>query len=455
MKLEDRERIEGTAITIGRRVNYSQGKRRVSKRYAAEYRDDAGRQVCENLKTQSRLEARRLALEIHARIEAGQPRVVDARLTIDDLIDAYFSMVKARGLAPKSQSKYDTDLKKIKTFCHEEQVALASRFNRELFFKYREWLLARNYADKTVYTALILCKQVFKWGYQESKLRDYKLGNAKVAKARAKPQPCFTTEQVELLVSNAEGIEKAAYATLAYAGLRIGELVQLRWVDVQMGRGDLGMFHIRRGGSVPGRTKDKDERFVPIHPRVRPFLEKLPRNQAVVFPGLTERNMLSRLKRLCREVGFGDWKTYKLHSFRHHFASLCANHAVAYRKALAWLGHSSSEILDLYYHLNDADSQAAMRSLADDGFEPSPPAPLPPVEGNLRAKGQSIIETDSEVSFDQAFTELLDREAERAGFEPAVGLIALRRFSKPLPSATRPPLQRSRSVPRSHTIPQR
>ena len=30
--------------------------------------------------------------------------------------------------------------------------------------------------------------------------------------------------------------------------------------------------------------------------------------------------------------------------------------------------------------------------------------------------------------------------AERAGFEPAVG-VTLRRFSKPLPSATRPPLR--------------
>src|SRR4029453_12384510 len=31
--------------------------------------------------------------------------------------------------------------------------------------------------------------------------------------------------------------------------------------------------------------------------------------------------------------------------------------------------------------------------------------------------------------------------AERAGFEPAVGLLALRRFSKPLVSATHPPLR--------------
>ncbi|MEM9882268.1 MAG: hypothetical protein AAF800_05060 [Planctomycetota bacterium] len=51
---------------------------------------------------------------------------------------------------------------------------------------------------------------------------------------------------------------------------------KMRWVDVQLERGDLGMFHIRRGGSVPGRTNDKDQRFVPIHSRVRRFWRSCP-----------------------------------------------------------------------------------------------------------------------------------------------------------------------------------
>lgn len=41
------------------------------------------------------------------------------------------------------------------------------------------------------------------------------------------------------------------------------------------------------------------------------------------------------------------------------------NHHVAHRKALAWMGHSSSNILDLYYHLSDAESEATMKALAE------------------------------------------------------------------------------------------
>jgi integrase len=55
---------------------------------------------------------------------------------------------------------------------------------------------------------------------------------------------------------------------------------------------------------------------------------------------------------------------FKLYSFRHHFASMCANPHVAYRKALAWLGHSSSDMLELYSHLYDEESEEAMRVLA-------------------------------------------------------------------------------------------
>ena len=73
--------------------------------------------------------------------------------------------------------------------------------------------------------------------------------------------------------------------------------------------------------------------------------------------------MLGRLKAACEACGLS--RRFKLHSFRHHFASLCANHRVAHRKALAWLGHSSSDILDLYYHLTDEESEAAMRELAE------------------------------------------------------------------------------------------
>ena len=271
MKLEERERIEGTDITIGRRVYYKAGEPMISPCWAAEYRDGTGKQVCVNLGTRSKLEARRGAMTLHGKIEDGQPHVADARLGLEEIVDAYFAFVKAKGVARKTEWKYRADLDKLKTFCREQQITLALRFGREAFYRYREWLVKQDYQPKTVYAALTVCKQVFKWGHAEGRLKEYRLINTKLAEAKAKPQPCFTTEQVEKLINATAGIEQAVIGTLAYAGLRIGEAEQMLWQDVRLGENGAGMFHVRLGGSN-GTTKDKDARFVPIHPRIRPLI---------------------------------------------------------------------------------------------------------------------------------------------------------------------------------------
>jgi len=246
----------------------------------------------------------------------------------------------------------------------------------------------------------------------------YRLAGATFPKARAKPQPCFTSAQVDELMDEAAGEEKAAFALMGYGGLRIGEVEQLRWEDLHAQDGTWTMIHVRRGGSH-GRPKDKQERFVPVHPKVAVPLGPAGTKKGPVFRTVTARKLLKRLKQLCVRCRFDSPRQYKLHSFRHHFASLCANHQVAYRKALTWLGHSSSEMLDLYYHLRDEDSRQAMMALAGEEKtveEKAPVSCLP--EGNLRATGRSKIEKTLQVPEVQELVACLSDVAERPGFEP-------------------------------------
>jgi hypothetical protein len=165
------------------------------------------------------------------------------------------------------------------------------------------------------------------------------------------------------------------------------------------------------------------------------------KRSGLVFGTITERKLLKRIKALCRQCKFENPNQYKLHSFRHHFASLCANHHVAHRKALAWLGHSSSDILDLYYHLHDEDSQQAMMALANstvvDGRFGAQDSPF---EGNLRAIGESKIEKLLQVPDFKELTDVLFEKTERGGFEPPV-LLRAHWFSKPARSAAPTPLR--------------
>ena len=92
----------------------------------------------------------------------------------------------------------------------------------------------------------------------------------------------------------------------------------------------------------------------------------------------------------------------------------------AYRKALAWLGHSSSEMLDLYYHLHDEDSRQAMIALAEpEERSPTQESPDSPSEGSLRAMEQTTIEKTPQAPELQELVACLTGATERAGFEPA------------------------------------
>ncbi len=427
MKLENRERVDGTQITIGRRVHYRTSqtttdttRKKISGLYAAEYRGADGRQICQSLGTTNRREARRRAYEIQQELESGITPTPTANPSMMDLIERYREAYEARCLAPKTEAKYKADLKKLQQYCLASHITLAMQFTENHLFKYRKWLKERGYADKTVEAASVLAKQLFKWAWRQRLLTDYHLVSASFPKAKANPQPCYTTEQVDALIQAGCGEEKLAFALMGYAGLRIGEVEQLHWNDLRSENDQYTMIHIRRGGSN-GTTKDKDERFVPAHPVIQKLLGSIQSKSGRIFTAISERRLLLRVKDLCRACGFDNPDQYKLHSFRHHFASLCANHSVAYRKALAWLGHSSSQMLDLYYHLHDKDSQRAMMELAK---STSPEVQEQPEDsthkGNLRARGQSKIEETLQAPEVQELITSLTQLAERAGFEPAV-----------------------------------
>lgn len=114
---------------------------------------------------------------------------------------------------------------------------------------------------------------------------------------------------------------------------------------------------------------------MPIHQELRKVLNGLARQYDRVVTALPsnkypngggpidERRCLVTLKGLCKRCKFENPKQYKLHTFRHAFASMCARNNVSYKYALEWMGHRSSDILDLYYTMFDSDAHLAMATL--------------------------------------------------------------------------------------------
>ncbi len=78
------------------------------------------------------------------------------------------------------------------------------------------------------------------------------------------------------------------------------------------------------------------------------------------------------IKELCKDCGFPDWQKYKLHTFRHAFASMCSRSQVSVKYALNWMGHRNSDILDMYITMFNETQEMAIRTINYDE-QPSVP----------------------------------------------------------------------------------
>ena len=370
MKLIDKQIVEVTkpTIYIGKRTykNKGSGEVRIAKPYWAEYFTH-GKQYQEPLGVTNRAAAIRAAYALAERLERGQQIVRDSRRTVQELADGYYAYCKARNLASKTLVKYKGQLERFKAWCKSEGIRRARTFSPDDLFAYRTYLAEQcNLADKSIYHETIVMKQLFKWAAKNGYLSRNLLEPIRFAKVKSPRQPCFTIEQVELLLSNAERWAVPIFTTLAFTGMRIGELQQLCWEDVDF---DLNVIHIQRGGS-DGKPKNKEDRFIPIHAgKLKPILRSLPRKSDLVFlmpdgRQVSPKKLRAYLKRLCRQCGFENPKQYKLHTFRHFFASYCAQQNLSYKYILEWMGHSSSAILDMYFTMNDKQAHRAMNSLS-------------------------------------------------------------------------------------------
>jgi len=370
MKLIDKQVVEATnpTIYIGRRTynNKRTGKVCIAKPYWAEYFTN-GRQYQESLETTNKASAVRVAYTLAERLERGQQKIRDSRRTIQELVDAYYAFCEGRGRARKTLVKYDGQLERFKQWCKSENIRRARTFCPDDLFAYRAYLAEQcRLSPKSIYNETIVIKQLFKWAARNGYLSRNLLEPIRFEKVKSPKQPCFTMEQVQLLISNAERWAVPMFAALAFTGIRIGELQQLQWEDVDF---DHNVIHVHRGGSG-GRPKDKEDRFIPMHiRRLKPFLQTSPRTSELVFlmpdgKMVSPKKLRAYLKNLCRQCGFEKPWQYKLHTFRHFFASYCAQQNLSYKYVLEWMGHSSSDVLDMYFTMNNRHAQAAMNSMS-------------------------------------------------------------------------------------------
>jgi integrase len=366
MKWVDKELVPGTKppMRIGRRLfKSSDGSEKATETFWATF-SIGGKQRFVSLEVFKRDDAFRAAYRLSQRLEIGEQQLVErTNIKLGEIVDTYLALLKGRGRAFKTMEKYTYVLKKLQTWWEKRGDKAASRFTVHDFYGFKAQLERDGMAQKTIADRMMIVRQLLKWASEKAKphrlLPTNPIAGEPVMEAKSPQQPCFTPEQVKVLLDNADPILKPIFAVMAYTGLRFGEVRDLMWDHIQL-RDNGGAIRVYGGGSgVDGGPKDHDYRTVPVNAELARILTAMPQDQARVFsqPGtkkypdgtrpLDQTQLLKKLKKLCKRVGFPDWKKYKLHSFRHGFASMCARKNLPQKYILDWMGHSKSDILDM------------------------------------------------------------------------------------------------------------
>ena len=155
--------------------------------------------------------------------------------------------------------------------------------------------------------------------------------------------------------------DKAILLTLLHSGLRVGELIALTLVDVQLSS--------RKGKLIVRQGKGEKRREVPLNATAREalaeWLAERPDGSQQVFTGSRGDGMTaSGVHRRLVELGRIAKVEVHAHTLRHSFSKNLIDAGVSLEKVASLLGHSSLNTTRIYTTPGERDLEAAVERLA-------------------------------------------------------------------------------------------
>lgn len=152
-------------------------------------------------------------------------------------------------------------------------------------------------------------------------------------------------------------VERVLYLTAAMSGLRQGELIGLRWRDVDWVAGKIRVRQSFVRGEFGAPKSKRSTRAVPMHDRVAGELDRhfqhsvYDADEDLVFAHphtgrpLDRSKVLKRFKKACGRAGV---RQLRFHDLRHTFGTRMAAAGVPMRTLQEWLGHRDFKTTLIY-----------------------------------------------------------------------------------------------------------
>lgn len=281
--------------------------------------------------------------------------------TWERYIKDFVSFLKIeKGLAENSVFAYQNDVAKLYDFAQARKISVT-----ELTFNDLKEFVAVLYdlglSARTQARITSGVKQFFGFLLIEDVLNDDPSELLEMPRIGRKLPEVMTIEEVDALIaaidlSKTEGHRnRAILETLYSCGIRVSELVSLRFSDLYFDEGFIRVI-----------GKGNKERLVPVSPsvekeigiyndHVRRHQTIKPGNENIVFLNrrgaqLTRVMIFTIIKDLAKEIGLQ--KSISPHTFRHSFATHMIEGGANLRAVQEMLGHESITTTEIYTHLD-------------------------------------------------------------------------------------------------------
>jgi integrase len=192
----------------------------------------------------------------------------------------------------------------------------------------------------------------------------------------------LTLEEVDAVVANArpgmyQAIDRALFLTAAMTGLRKGELVALRWRDVDWPAARIRVRQNYVRGEFGTPKSRRSTRSVPMADEVGGELERLYKRSRFQGDGdlvfahptsgepLPKANVTRRFRKALKAAGLDD--SHRFHDLRHAFGTrMAATGEVPMRTLQEWMGHRDNATTQIYADYAPSTAEGEMIARAFD-----------------------------------------------------------------------------------------
>ena len=340
--------------------------------------DGKRRQRYETVRGTKRQAQARLSEILHS-LNRGEYRE-PSTLTVAEYLDLWLREYVCPNLRPRTAEGYGTIIRKhvLPSLGHIRLVDLSPRHIQSYYAALLDRLSAQ-----TIKHHHTLLHRAFEIAITWELLDRNPTQRVRTPRPEPSSAGTLSTDEVRRLIASARQTHYHVPLHLAlYAGLRRGEILGLRWEDVDMDTNTLNirhtLMHVRGEGYIWGEPKSEGSRRTISMPAATMLLLRAHRERmeaeyaARGIPAMPQQVCAlpdgrlmkpDALSRACRRIARQcDIQDMRLHDLRHTHASLLLSDGTPIHVVQARLGHQSiTTTVDIYGHVpQDADIAAGL-----------------------------------------------------------------------------------------------